>query len=389
MSSRTRSSTLGSAGRSSDTTTLAESAEVKRASLNGLPVELRRHIFGYVLKGHVILPFPEEPPRPSNACQRLLLHLFSKIDIANAPPFNGETDLMQRFNNIIRAAIHGTKFADPVEPPQRRSLLGLLLTCKKFNEEAVPILYENSIFDINVIDSSHKAQTSTTPAGRDAYRNQAVLPAGRLDKIRYLHLSTRPLSTTVQKLNNTPTSCLKDINTVLLSCCTTTANHVPCASVRHHIPHGPDWVQLWQLISTKLARAEVIEAEICGWRVPPGWRSEILAPMHDAAKDLGLIVAEKKRKHPDGTTENAESTLATGKDADAKKGKSGKKGDAKNVSKKTKVKLFHVTVPWTQEQVNGHVANTDLGFELEMDQEANEQAKKGRQGADETGWTAS
>ena len=85
-----------------------------------------------------------------------------------------------------------------------------------------------------------------------------------------------------------------------------------------------------------------IEASICGWRVPPNWRKEVLAPIKDAAFNLERIPRPPKRSALTSENEVDEAALA-----EAVKGKL-------QINPKCPVKAFDVYVPWNESMVVAH-----------------------------------
>ena len=344
----------------------------------GLPMEIRQAICEYALEDHLILPRPEEPKVPSTEARRMLGYLFGKISISTSnPAFHHIDDLQERFNALVHAAIYGQQWVDNVkdERTARKNLLGLPLTCKQLAVETIPLLYNNNTFDIHLlaVATGHTVilNTHLNNVDPNIYRPQPKLPDYYLDRIRSLHLSTRPINATLESLKAMDPRYLENINEVFVSCAATTHGHTPAAEVRHHIPHGRDWQSLWDKIAEKLGHVPSIKVSLCGWKVPPGWRMEVVQPIANAARGMGRV-----SKAGDEVDKSGDTTMT----------------DVHEVRKpaitsKCKNQKFTVTAPWDHKQVNFH-KEKKLAFDFKADEEALALFKKRADQGDnpEAGW---
>ena len=329
-----------------------------------IPFEVRKDIYKYAFGGHLILPRPDEPNKPSPEAREELGRLFSKIKAAtDTPAFNKITNMTERFEAIVHAAIYGRTYGNEAEGAaiayRVNTFFGFICSCKLAYHDAIKFLYQANIWDMNLLippsganpkDSNYKGATD-----QPIYMPQPKVPGKYLSSIRALHLSTRPLANTSKLFASCPSKALGNIKHLVITCATTCAPHIPSGEVRHHIPHGKDWIALWTEITKpgKLKSLETIEVNVCGWRVPPGWRMEVIAPVREAALALGRLPRESKRKAIE--------------DDDVKPLKG-----VPLFNPDCQVKEFDVYVPWTREIVDAHNEKSahTYGFRLLLDEHA-------------------
>ncbi|KAL9060932.1 MAG: hypothetical protein Q9162_000376 [Coniocarpon cinnabarinum] len=368
-----------------------------------LPWPIMEDILKVSMGGHIIVPRPDLPKAPPKDVRDELARMFGKIRIGSASQAAASAeDLYKKLENVVYAAVYGEAWTNEQERVksqfQTNSLLGWKLSCKRALEGANDISYRVNIFDLRLVarsagvsvdnlltlsDMKHQIpypnnvnNAAVPPSGNnptvsqtalpypapaannndpsnpsedpEMYKDQPLLPTKYLPCVRAIHLSTRPLDKNVAILKATPKECLGGVKHLIISCADRARNHVASANVRHHIPHGASWKNMWGAIGNegKFKSLETIEVNVCGWRVPPGWRREVLAPMMEAAAQL-----------------------------------------------KGQVKSFDVYVPWTHEMVDSHnAAGNELGFNLMVDEPSIEKFKERAAVADndhapDAGWT--
>lgn len=274
----------------------------RKISLQDLPREVLLQIFELAVKRSLILPnYSDEPirlvrdevclcqPEPSHT----LRGWFSQTGMWKASKLNELPHMLAETQKLLLGS--SRRVDEDNKIARKTDLLSLALTCQAFKDLALHAIYSENVFDLRLFAvESPNPLTYGTLLGTASYFRSGdasfprMLSRPSFKHITSLHLSTRLIKETTKTLNRIPQPCLFNVKYVRISCAHHIATHTPSESVRAHIRSGDRWVRFWSAITDKFMcdrfpRFINIDVDICGWRVPPGWRSLVLAPIRLAA----------------------------------------------------------------------------------------------------------